>query len=284
MTNSVAICSMIFDGTNHAYQTTSRIVNSNELGIVSYGDILVSLKLFTESKLTNLSDGIGNIQFKHIGPGFVYLIENQQNLTRRQIISNTNIISYSCLWLFVEPNRRKILIDSSIWEYSRPIRKTMYRDICRMLDITYPQTPPLINKSHIATMLNDTAYLPTDITDIIADYYSPYKCDYHIEKVELKEGRQEYTPINPLKVVAIQHPKNINIDILFVDSAHILPNLDSVLTTTIGDDIVRCMGPCDTSFSGYDPEKDNVRYIIFKKNKIEIYADKPTSISLICLN
>ena len=287
MSYSPAIYAMTSGDTDHAYDTTSRSINSDRLRIYPHGDILVSIKLFTESKMTNLYVNGVQIPFEHIGPGFVYLVENRQLtswlLADNIVVSDVTIVSYSCLWLFVMPEKHTIINDLLRLMGGPMVREVTYQDICQKLNIVYPQTSSSVDKTLISTLLDSTEYLPIDTTTLIADYYSPYKCDYHIERIELKEGKQEYNPINPLKVVAVRHPKDVNIDILVCNCTHILPTLDSILTIDANDNLIRCIGPCDTSFTGYDPEKDNVRYFTFKENRVEITANKPTSISLICL-
>lgn len=255
--------------------------NSNTHFIKPRGDIPISMKLVTTERLTSLTCWSINLPFKEI-ESLIYICEPVYNISRHDIVANVPIVLCSILWIYGNSEKtRSWCIELFSPFVVCPIHIDL-QQLYAVLNIPFPQVKSS-NFNAVKQVLDDTKFLPADVTSIIAEYHSDYKSDYKIVNVELKQGEQFYNPSCKLKVVGFKYKKDANLRII-MQSIDILPANGSILSHELDNHIIKTVCPCDISFTGYNPEKDNVRYVLFfPSSEIVMTVDIPTTVQLICL-
>ncbi len=159
-------------------------------------------------------------------------------------------------------------------------------DMFNLLELPLPQSTLNI-RNHLKQHLDQIEYLPLDVTNIIADYYSPYMYDYKFIDVSIT-GRLNFDDFlsnideKELKVVAVKHKKDENITITTA-GLRMLPDDNSILAYDCQDHILKTFGPCDLNLTGYNNPEEICYFTFSRRTQIVITVDQPTTIQLVCL-
>lgn len=264
------------DGVGRVYEVVSaRNLHDKSLRIGEYGDLCISVTLTTASPMTKLSARDVNIPFRTIGPN-TYIVEHVYDLSDSLLDADVEIVDVEILFLFMHADNN----------YKR--ERFMWQLVFLHEDLLYQELglPPIQKQDpneykRVLTVLDQVEEIPTDVTSIIADYYNPYKQNFTIHSMELKDQTdQQYLPTKALRVAAIKYPKDANISLSF----HGIELLRYFITWTDSHYRYKVFGPCDRRLIGYDPQKNDITYMNFKpENEIYFTSDKSCKVEFICL-